>query len=458
MAQFQYTAVNGAGKKLSGVIGASTEDEARKQLNTFGISLLAIEKTAETPTASATQEPSTSNALAKFEFEAYDKLGRKVLGTIPASNRYKAFKRLVDEYQFEVAYVVPFGATEEERLKAKQEGLSPLKAEYEAGEQKKSAQALEDEKMTAEFETKRQEMLKKVDFILEKIKELLTRFNEDLKPESRKLIQGYIDKLLRIKSSTNLDYIEHTSEEMLKKVQDQELFLTKEKMGLQRDKLRLEAQKMMATLHSKPAEMGITNNMEELHNKWGKSENPLLKGLGQFLERFLPTAEEKSLKQKIKTIQNQIWTYRKIVWTAPASTKEEARQSLNSLVEEKRRLQQELKIQVRKRNANSHEQEEAPEPLITEEISGFLGYLLAFYLATYFISFYIMSKEIPGGNPLPGDFNLLESETLRNLLLSIFTWHLILSLRLEHLRYQKGANLITLLTGAVLNAALVYNL
>lgn len=458
MAQFQYTAVNSTGKKLSGVIGASTEDDARKQLNTFGISLLAIEKIGETPTATVTQEPGTSSDLPKFEFEAFDKMGRKVLGTIPASSRYKAFKRLMDEYQFEVAYVVPSGASEEERLKAKQEGLAPLKQEYEAQQEKKTAQVLEDEKLTADFEVKRQELLKKVDFILGKIKQLLIDFNEDLKPESRKLIQSYVDKLLRIKSSTNLDYIEHTSEELLKKVQDQELFLTKEKMSLQRDKLRLEAQKMMATLHSKPAELAITDNIQDLHEKWAHSENPLLKGLGQFLARFIPTEDEKKLKQKIKTIGNQVWTYRKIVWKAPASTKEEAKQSLNSLIEERKRLQQELKVIVRKRKALASTLNEVPEPLITEEINGFLGCLLAFYLGAYFVSFYLAFKIFPGGNPLPGEFNLLNSETLRNLLLSVFTWHVLLSLRLEHLRYQQGATVITVALGLLINAVLVYNL
>ena len=44
MPQFQYTAVNNSGKKLTGIIGAESEDEARKQLNAFGISILEIQK------------------------------------------------------------------------------------------------------------------------------------------------------------------------------------------------------------------------------------------------------------------------------------------------------------------------------------------------------------------------------------------------------------------------------
>lgn len=458
MAQFQYTAVNNAGKKLSGIIGASTEDDARKQLNTFGISLLAIEKIGETPVATVTQEPGTSSELPKFEFEAYDKTGRKVLGTIPASSGYKAFKRLTEEYLFEVAYVVPAGASEEDRLKAKQEGLTALKAEYEKQVAQKTAATIEDEKLAAEFEAKRQELLKKVDFILGKIKELIQTFSGELKPEALHLIQGYVDKLLRIKSSTNLDYIEHTSEELLKKVQDQELFLTKEKIGNERDRLKWEAQKMMAELHSKPSELAITNKLEQIHAQWMSSENPLLSRLDHFLSALLPTEEEKNLKKKIKTVSKQIWTYRRIVWTSPSSTKAEARASLFSIVEEKKRLEQELKALVRKRKLATKTTEESPEPLITEEVNGFFSWLLAFYLAAYFIGVYSMAKALPGGSPLPGDFNILDSELLRNLLLTVFIWHVLLSLRLEHLKYQRGATGLTLGIGLLLNLALVYNL
>lgn len=458
MAQFQYTAVNSAGKRLSGVIGAATEEEARKQLNTFGISLLAIQKEAETPTESVTREAGTTETLPKFEFEAFDKLGKKVLGTIPASSRYKAFKRLMDEYQFEVSYVVPVGASEEERVKAKTEDLSVLKAEYEAQTKVVDKEVLEEKKITAEFEAQRKLLLSKVDFILAKIKELLAAYQNELTPESKKLIQGYIDKLLRIKSSTNLDYIESTSEELLKKVQDQELFLHKEQMMAQRDKLKLEAQKMMATLHEKPVvTQGVTQSIEAVQSKFGSSENPFLRGLATWLNRFIPTPEEKELKSKIATVGRQIWTYRKIVWQAPASAKEEARQSLNALIEERVRLKQALKDLIAKRKQEA-KPDEMPEPLITEEISTFLGWLLGFYLAAYLVSYYFTVKAVPGGSPLPGDFSLLASETLRHLLISVFLWHIILKLRVDYLRFKPWANWVAFPLGIVLNAGLVFNL
>ncbi len=457
MAQFQYTAVNSSGKKLSGLIGAATEDEARKQLNTFGISLLAIQKTAETGEQSVTQEAGTSKDLSKFEFEAFDKAGKKVIGTIPAGSRYKAFKRLMDEYQFEVSYVVPLGASDEDRARAKTEDLTALKAEYEAQNKVTDKSVLEEQKISAEFDAKKKLLLKKVDFILDKIKGILTEFQGELKPDSQKLIQNTIDKLLRIKSSTNLDYIETTSEELLKKVQDQELFLHKEKMQSQRDHLRLEAQKMMATLHEKPLEVGLTQNIEDVQTKLKESKNPFIQGVASWIAKFLPTPEEKALSEKISTIRRQIWTYRKIVWTAPATTKEEARQSLQSLLEERTRLRQELKDLVRARKMKSSE-DDAAEPLVTEEANHFLSWLLAFYLVAYFFSHYVSAKVFPGGNPLPGDFNLLSSGILRHLLLSVFLWHVLLSLRVEYLRYKPWANALVIPLGIVLNAALVFNL
>lgn len=458
MAQFQYTAVNNAGKKLSGIIGAATEDEARKQLNTFGISLLAIQKESDTVEQSVTKEAGTSTSLPKFEFEAFDKLGKKVLGTIPASSRYKAFKRLMDEYQFEVSYVVPVGVSEEERNKAKGEDLSALKNEYEAQNKVTDKEVIAEQKVSEQFEAERKSLLAKVDFILAKIKELFASYQEELTPESRKLIQSYTDKLLRIKSSTNLDYIEATSEELLKKVQDHELFLHKEKMTGQRDKLKFEAQKMMVELHRKPSgAKDISENIEDFQSKFLSSENPLLKGLANWLTRFIPTPEEKELKAKIATVSREIWTYRRIAWTSPASTKAEARQSLHTLEEERTRLKQELKTKIHERK-QEEKTDEVVEPLITEEINHFLAWLLGFYLAAYFLSYYFVTKAIPGGSPLPGNFNLLSSEMLRHLLISVFLWHIILKLRLDYLRFKPWANWVVIPLGLVLNAGLVFNL
>jgi len=459
MAQFQYTAVNSTGKKLSGVIGAATEDAARKELNALGISVLVMNKIAETGEQSTTTESNTSKDLPKFEFEAFDKAARKVIGTIPASSRYKAFKRLMEEYEFEVSYVVPAGATPEEKIQAKEQDLTALKAEYEE-QLKKDGKLISEEGDPAneQFEKKRQLLLVKVDQILTKIKELLDSYNDEIKPENRKIIQTYVDKLLRIKSSTNLDYISHTSEELLKKVQDQELFLHKEKMGSKRDELKLETQKLMAELHSGPADKkNLSDDLASVQNKMMSSNSRLVQGIGQSIAQLLPSEKEKAIKSKINNVSAQIWTYRKIWFKTPKSSRSSLKESIKNLQDEKKRHQTEF-VQVRKakRKTLSNTDKDV-EPLITEEITHFLGWLLAFYLIGYFLSHYAISKSFSGGNPLPGDFNLLASSSLRALLMSVFIWYILLSLRVEFFRYKMGATLLILPLGLLLNAVILFN-
>lgn len=456
MPQFQYTAVNNSGKKLNGVIGAVDENEARKQLNTFGISVLGIKKTKELAGASPkSTEPTiiAGEELDTFEFEAFDKNGRKVLGSIPADNRYKAFKRLMDEYKFEVSYVVKMGASPEEKEKAKLEDLTALRAEYD----EKHKSKVEKKIMNADFEEKKAALLSKVDSILEKIKALLAQYDADIKPESKQQIQKYIDKLLRIKSSTNLDYIEQTSEELLKKIQGQELFLHKEKMSAERDKLKLETQKMMANLHRKSSDKkDVMDELGNLQGKLIKSKYAIFKQFGKILKPFALTPKEKDLKKQIRTVNKQVWSFRKIWLTANKGTKSNAYKSLQKIIDERNRKKLDFKT-LHEKNKEVKEGQ-VHEPLIAEEVMNFLGWLLGFYLVAYFFSYYVFAKAFPKGNPLPGDFNLLESSMLRTLLISFFLWYVLLHLRIQYLRYQNWANAVIIPLGIVINASLILNL
>ncbi|MEK7146228.1 MAG: hypothetical protein AAB802_03515, partial [Patescibacteria group bacterium] len=451
MAQFSYTAVNPGGKKLSGLIGAATEEEARKQLGTLGISILTIKQEAETPTQSQTNEVSPTSQLNKFEFEAFDKAGKKIVGTIPASSRYKAFQRLVEEYGFEVAYVVAAGANPEAREKAKHEDLTALKAEYET-EVKDTGKKLEEVgETTAEFEKNRQLLLRKVDFILEKIKDILKTFDADLKPENRKIVQDMIDKLLRIKSSTNLDYIEHTSEELLKKVQDQELFLHKEKMAGAQSKVKFETQHLMSELHSRPgAAHNLSDDVEGIAGRLEGTHFKLLQGIAKEIKRRLPSPEEKELSNTLKAVKRQVWNFRKIWIMAPKVTRQDAYEALQKVVAEKNRIQAELAALKRKRHHKEKTTASLPdavyrnEPLVLEEINHFLGWLLFFYLFVYFFSQYDLAKILPSGGLLPGDFNLLETQILPALLISVFFWYSLLYIKLLYFRQKKGSTPVIL--------------
>jgi hypothetical protein len=461
MAQFQYTAVNQAGKKLSGVIGAQSEDDARHQLNAFGISLLGIEKISESPSQSVSQEPATSSELQKFEFEAYDKNGQKIVGTVPASSRFKAHQRLKEEYQFDVAYLVNLGATEEEKEKARKEDLSLL----DPNRQSPANSPIQD--LTQQkFDEKRQSLLKQVDFILDKIKNLLSLYSEKMNPSSQKNVQTYVDKLMRIRSSTNLDYIEHTTEELLKKVQDEELFLHKEIMSEEQKKVHMETAQLMVQLQSNHEPQALlTDDLEKIEQVWSHSESRFVKAMAQFLAKFLPSPEEKVIKKQIAGLNTQIWATRKLWINSKQENRATAKQALEAVKEQKKQLVRTLQEIKKTRNLKAPEsiqvkknldENQAPEPYFTEEITQFLGWILGLYLSVYFLSYYAFAKKLPF--EIPNAIDLLQIPVLRKLLICLFAWYIVLALRIQYLRYQKWANLMAIPLGVIISAGLVFNL
>ncbi len=455
MPPFQYTAVNSAGKKLTGVIDSPSEEDARKQLNTLGISILEIKK--GDSTGSSLANPTTN--LETFEFEAFDKSARKILGTIPAQNRYKAFQRLVEEYKFEVAYVVRQNATEEEREKAKAEDLSILKAEYESSNPTQNTEA--QNAIDPEFEKKQKALLGRVDQMLEKIRGLLATYQSDIQPERKKNIQGMVDKLLRIKSSTNLDYIEHTCEELLKKIQDEELFLNKEKMENQREKLRLETRRMMAELHA-PVDLdrNVSSDLGRVRNQLLGSGIPLVQSFARFLDHFVKSPEEKILQSRISAVNSQVFTMFRLYLTANKAVKNEAREALSAVWNERKRLKQELReLRNKERNAGIDAVPvEVTEPVILEELQALMGWILIFYVIAFILSYYTLSKTWPSGNPLPFGFKLTDSKLLKEMLISLFVWYGILNIKTEFFRYERSPNLLLIPIGLILNTTLLFNI
>ena len=451
MAQFQYNAVNQGGKRLSGLISANNEEEARQELNGLGISILSIQLVAVSQEQSQTKEATTTQELPRFEFEASDPHGRKVIGTIPAVSKEKAYMRLIEEYNFSVAYLVPKGASEEEKTAARKEDLSAL---LQKNTPIPNGISANDEA----FEVRRKALIERVNFILEKIKNILQLFDEEIRPERKKLIQEAMDKLLRIKNSTNLDYIQHHSELLLKAIQDQELFLHQEKMEKERSKVKFASQALLADLHSNPEpKKDLGDDLEKIHDRFAQSESRFIQGLGHFLEPYLASPEEKQLKEEIKRAKNQVWEYRKLWIKSPMETKEDAKMALDDAIKKETQLQAELKAVKRQRKALKNKEDGSHEPLITEELTQLIGFVLSFYLILYFASFYQVTKGFLESIPFFEGEELLASHWMKSFLLSIFLWYLVLSFRLIYLRYKSWANLVMLPIGLIANAVVLFN-
>ncbi len=380
--------------------------------------------------------------LVKFEFEAFDKTGRKIIGTIPAQDKFSAFSRLTKEYQFDVSYITKADAPQAEKDHDRQEGIETLKKQFEdiVQTQKQIEQSLKNDESTM----KQALLLQKVDFVLEKIKLVLTDFEQEIKPENKKLIQNYIDKLLRIKNSTNLEYIEHTAEDLLRKIQDQELFLHKENMQKQRASLAVESQELLASLRS--AHAPEKTFKQDLNEKITRFKCKPLQNLAKRgLEFFKEDPEIASVKSMIKTTNKQIFTYIRI-WIAAKDkdTKNHVAESLKKIFEEKKNLKTKLKnLRKQKSTKTIEEIKKTEEDAFSSESANFLGWLITFYLGYYFYSYYI-GKETA-------------STLFKYLVPALFLWYVLLAAKTKFAPKQTYLTTLAIVIGIISTTLLIFN-
>lgn len=466
MPQYKYLAITQDNQKMSGSLSASNEEEARKELNHLGLAILNIEEvhaatlppekpkeTSRTPSAPPSIQQATvipkkedkidpGKILVKFEFEALDKTGRKIIGTIPAQDKFSAFSRLTKEYQFDISYISKADAAEAEKDHDRQEGAALLKKQFE--EIVETQKQVEKSVKNDEFTIKQQLLLQKVDFVLEKIKQVLASFEQEIKPENKKLIHGYIDKLLRIKNSTNLEYIEHTAEDLLKKIQDQELFLHKENMQKQRASLTVESQELLASLRS--SHTPDKTFKEDLNEKITRFRYRPLRNLAKKgLELFKEDPEIVSVKSMIKTTNRQILTYIKIwITTKDKDAKNHIAESLKKIFEEKKNLKTKLKNLKKQKNSKAISPiRKSEEDTFSSESANFLGWLTAFYLGYYFYSHYI-SKEI-------------DSTLFKYLVPTLFLWYILLATKTKFAPRQTYLTTIAIVIGIISTTLLIFN-
>lgn len=445
MPKYRYTVVNKENKQLSGTIGAPDEKNAREELNQLGFSILELGEI-----SGETETPAEGKPLPKFEFAAIDKNMKRVVGTIQAQDRYSAYKRLIAEYQFEVEYLVDLSLSEPEKELMRQKGIYELQNKLdEEGLELKKKEPTEQFDFQ-EFVGKQEVMQSQVEFVLKKVKELLDLYEPQIKPETKMKIRQLVDKILRIKNSTNLDYIRKSCEDLLNFLQQEELFLNEETHEKERTKLAVEAKGMMMQLHQTKANQDILMGLREWREKHilGSEQPTLAQQLMNFLMGFVigftPDNDEiKLIRQDILRVKQQWKQYFTLYFQAGTSEfKMEAREGMKRMWQEKKRLRKKLKQAKRlyRKELKSLGQHTPIEHLANEMLS-FTGWLLAFYLLYYFGSLYLESKDL-GIAPLPQTFSVYHSTFLKYFLTTLFLLHSTLSIKIHFFRRSEIATVI----------------
>lgn len=410
MPAYHYIALNQEQKELSGIIEAPDEQSARKKMNAMGLSVISLN------TAPAEiHKPTPDKTI--FEFEAMDKNNKKVTGTITSDDIIKAFSRLFDEYKLNIIYLAPISATESEKAEIRKNGLIPVQQEYERLYGKKSKKLSSEEAEFLKKEEERKELIQKVDATMQRIENFLKQYSADLKPEERDTIQAYLNQLMRIKDSTNLEHIKNTCEKMLAHIQKQELFIHEEQKSKESAQMKAETQEMLSELKrgALSKEINISKIVAYL------KEKPFIRPIVNFFASLIKpkNPEIEKTESEIAFSNKHIWSYAKIFILAKSKLERQAAwEGIKTIFAEKRRLK--LKLHAIKNEEKKMSAQQTGESSIFWESAGqAAGWILAFYLLSYIVSYPFTIKSF-GISALPKSFYFYHSTLLKGITIFLF--------------------------------------
>ena len=442
----KYTVANKEGKKLSGTVEAPDENTARTELNNLGFSILLLQETKETP--------KIDSSLIKFIFEAIDKNSKLISGSIPAKNEEDALNKLSTEYSLTVSAIWLENSTSEQIEAAKKKGSERLQTQITKPAtttkepQESNEQDLEKQKKEALIKSKIEETLKNV-------YDLLKVYDQELKPDQKTEINKKIDKLLRIKNSTNLDYILSTANELLEFIQSQEKSLRENTQQGKRLAFQLETKKMLEGLNSVTKEKNLTQDIVDRIGNWQTKHVKqtdqaslgarIINSILNPIKDFFHTPEEiLNIKQQIKIYNKQLFDFVKLYFKEPTKEyKEKVKNSFKAVWNARKKAKENLKLIIRglKEKKKSSEIEEHLFLSFTEELNSLSGWLLTFYIAYYFIGLYINSKNFGFTNDING-FQIYDTRLFKYILVSIFLLHAMTALKINFLKNSLLANFV----------------
>ncbi len=220
--KFSYLTLNQEHQKLTGVLSAEDEREAREKLHAMGLSVISLDVA---PDDAETTEVEKKEDVSSFAFHVIDPRGNETYGTIDAKDRLNAYIRLVSEYGFEVMSLCDTMFPEAEWEAEGKKSLDELafRAEEEFGVVAKTAiSAMQDDstKKSAAFIESKRKLVEYVEEIVEKAELIIEKYNDRFESDEFRNIKNKIDDLMRLRLSNNLKYIQELADDLLVVVEE----------------------------------------------------------------------------------------------------------------------------------------------------------------------------------------------------------------------------------------------
>lgn len=462
MPHFRYTVVNKENKQLAGEIDAPSIDVAREELQELGFSIVAIEET-----KAGKLEPGTV-----FEFKGKDTENRMITGTIKSEERYQAFKRLISEYELDVQYIVQADLKEEEKAKQKTIGIKSLMKKYQEEVMKNTDKYHEKKfkKIDRNFEKQKALIMRQVDYVLDKVKEAVDTFAKKLNSDEKQKIKDYVNRILRLKNTTNLEYLKNTSRDLLKYLQNAEIFSSGKTQIKQKLSLYAETEDMINHIE-KGKDFGVYEDLEDQLLRWqsehikGIKKVPIIDKLKNIAFEFViklihQPKKIRELNKELHFLSRELKQYYGVyVKTKDQTLRTESLTSIKKLRVKKTNINEkikELKIAEKKRLQELGELNYFEKVL--SSINELTGWLLFFYLAFYFISGIIINKELLFASyEIPSVFYLFQSGLIKLILPLIFLLHITTSIKLHFFKKNILSNIVLFPVFAIFSLLVLFN-
>lgn len=442
--RYHYIALSQESRELSGVIEAAQEIEARAKLNELGMSVVSLTIVAEDAQLVAKHTAAGKETSAIFEFEAFDQNKKKVVGTIAAQDEFQAFIRLIEEYRLSVYYLVSSQLDIPSKKKTRLQGIGILQKQY--NDYKKTipvstknktngnSQLVEREKNNVAG-IEKNKLLVTINETIDKINAFIANYGPQIKLEERDTIMSYINQLIRIKGSSNIDHIKATCEKMLSHIQKQELFINEQERIKESAHLKLETSKLLDELNASRLSKAIYIN--DLIEKWQKSQ--ILPSIGNYFASWFPplNSQMREKKTHIAAVGMNLHTYYKtLIRGSSKALRSEAWEAIKLLRAQKKRLQLEYNALVseERRIIDAHS---SVKTLQSSAFFGSLvGFLISFYLIAYYISYFFTVKKTSWLPFLPDNFFFYQTSYIKAITLLLFLMYAIKSFFRQHDDYN----------------------
>jgi len=440
MSIFKYLVTNNEGKKLTGTIEANSIELAKNELNNLGFSTLSISETQEKPKENKT----LSN---KFIFEAIDKNSKIIKGSIESETEINAKLKLEKEYDFNIYAIWAENASEEEINNAKILGQKYLN--------EKTSKEYQTNKSESEQEKIEDKYIKdKIDFILNKVSTILTKFQSELDADVKQTINKKIDKILRIRNSSNKEYIVKTAEDLLLYIQSQEKTLEEKGYHDKNFELKLETKSLLKELKKDPNQKTLSEDISSKIQNWKKkhnnlSENNILTKLFNYLDKtFTVPIEIKNLKEEISNLKKQKKELFLIqIKEKDKNYKEKIKNSIKTIKNQiaiKKLEIKEIKEKTKKLKNSSYEDSNLKENFILlKEVNSIFAWIIGFY-TTYYIIIQI--------------FSLKQGVIFPYLFTFFFLIHVSIAYKLLLFKNNKITNIIIPISAAIILILSIVNL